>query len=78
MIQLLWIHNKTLARPREESLSSSDAPKIDYFWGIPEAQIPKPLRDMLVPIHTIYTYTYRRHNSCMGHNTGMVIFTNNI
>ena len=45
MNQLLWIQKKTSARPKKSSMIF-DAPKIDYFWVLPDPQIPKPLVDI--------------------------------
>ena len=45
MIQLLCIQKNASERLKENFLSISDAPKIDYFWGLPEPQIPEPLGD---------------------------------
>ena len=52
MIKLLWVQKNTSEISEEESLRISDAPKNDYFWGLPERQIPEPLGDtILVLLH---------------------------
>ena len=48
MIQLLWINKKTSSIQKEKSLIISDAPKADYFWGLPGTQITTPVGDIEV------------------------------